>query len=211
VRRARRWHYAAVPATAALLSLWLAVGAAWIPLKAGLAQWLLERSWRATLAGGPPQPPWPWADTAVTAELSVPARGVRLLVLSGNSSRNLAFGPVLLDGSGGGGDLVINGHRDTHFRFLRELQRGDLLRLSDHDGSRWYAVRNLEVVDSRSHELVVNHSAERVSLVTCYPFDSPDAGGPLRYVVTAYPLPNVVEWGRAAGPGELSPRWPSSG
>ena len=211
MRRARRWHYAAVPATAALLSLWLAVGAAWIPLKAGLAQWLLERSWRATLAGGPPQPPWPGADTAVTAELSVPARGVRLLVLSGNSGRNLAFGPVLLDGSGGGGDLVINGHRDTHFRFLRELQRGDLLRLSDRDGSRWYAVRNLEVVDSRSHELVVNHSAERVSLVTCYPFDSPDAGGPLRYVVTAYPLPNVVEWGRAAGPGELSPRWPSSG
>ena len=47
---------------------------------------------------------------------------------------------------------------------------------------------DLEVVDSRSHELVVDDSVERLSLVTCFPFDSPVAGGPLRYVVTALPL-----------------------
>ena len=209
MRRARRWPYAAVPATAALLSLWLAVAAAWIPLKAGLAQSLLESSWRATLAGGPPRPPWPWADTVVTAELSVPARGIRLLVLEGNSGRNLAFGPVLLDGSDH--DRVINGHRDTHFRFLQDLQPGDLLHLADREGGRWYTVGDLEVVDSRSHQLVIDPSADRLSLVTCFPFDSPVAGGPLRYVVTAYPLAAVAENRRAEGRDDVRPRWPSSG
>ena len=31
-------------------------------------------------------------------------------------------------------------------------------------------------------------SVSRLSLVTCYPFDAPVAGGPLRYVVTALPV-----------------------
>jgi sortase A len=82
---------------------------------------------------------------------------------------------------------VISGHRDTHFRFLRELRPGDRLQLSGRGGSRWYAVGDLEVVDSSRLELVIDPGLERLSLVTCYPFDAPLAGGPLRYVVTAYP------------------------
>ena len=68
----------------------MAVDAAWIPVKAELAQWLIERSWKS----GGRVPPWPWADTRPAAVLEAPAHGVRLLVLEGNSSRNLAFGPV---------------------------------------------------------------------------------------------------------------------
>jgi sortase A len=95
---------------------------------------------------------------------------------------------VLVDSARGSQDIVINGHRDTHFRFLRKLQIGDRLRLSDRDGDRWYAVAELEVVDSRHYDLIIDGASERLSLVTCYPFDSPAAGGPLRYVVTAYPV-----------------------
>ena len=188
MRNARHWLSAAVPVTAAFLSLYFAVTAAWIPLKAELAQWLMERSWRDSLAGGTPRPPWPWADTTVAAELHVPGHDVNLLVLRGNTGRNLAFGPVLADSAARNQDVVINGHRDTHFRFLKELQIGDRLRLSDRGGERWYAVGDLEIVDSRSYEMVINGAVARLSLVTCYPFDSPVAGGPLRYVVTAYPL-----------------------
>jgi sortase A len=187
VRRPGRWLCAAVPATAAFLSLYFAAAAAWVPLKAELAQWLLERSWRESLTGAVPRPPWPWADTRVAAELVAPAQDVRLLVLQGNSGRNLAFGPVLVDGAAGGRDIVINGHRDTHFHFLQELRIGDRLRLNDQQGSHWYTVANLEIVDSREREIVVDGTVDRLSLVTCYPFDSPVTGGPLRYVVTAYP------------------------
>ena len=88
-------------------------------LKAELAQRLIERSWQATLDGNAQSRPWPWADTRPVAVLSIPAHGIRQLVLKGNSGRNLAFGPVFLDGTSNGRDMVISGHRDTHFRFLR--------------------------------------------------------------------------------------------
>ncbi len=190
---------AAVLGTAAFLALGCGLHAAWIPLKAELAQWLIERSWQRTLAGEE-APPWPWADTRAAGVLTAPRLGERLLVLEGSSGRNLAFGPALLspagvfddagllDGVGAGGDIVISGHRDTHFHFLQDLRPGDRLQLSGRAGSRWYAVGALEVIDSSRLELVIDPGRERLSLVTCYPFDSPRAGGPLRYVVTAYPL-----------------------
>ncbi len=196
----RHWLYAAVPLTAAFFSLCLAVSASWIPLKARLAQALIERSWQSHLDGNPGEPPWPWADTWAAAELSVPDLDVRLIVLAGNSGRNLAFGPVYLDGTPQGRDWVISGHRDTHFRFLQSLRPGDRIRLRRPEGKFWFEVRDLEIVDSRRRELVVEPGVARLSLVTCYPFDSPLAGGPLRYVVTALPLA-----------ADVSPRSASSG
>jgi len=182
------WLYAAVPSTAAFFSLFLLIQAAWIPLKADLAQWLIERSWEKTLNGAPDARPWPWADTHAEAILSVPGKGIRQVVLSGNTGRNLAFGPVFADGTASGLDRVISGHRDTHFRFLQFLRAGDLIRLKTRESSRWFEVRYLEVVDSRVEELVIDPGVDRLSLVTCYPFDSLQAGGPLRYVVTAMPF-----------------------
>jgi len=121
-------------------------------------------------------------------------------VLEGNSGRNLAFGPVFVDGTLNGRDHVISGHRDTHFRFLQSLQTGDLIQLTTRQSARWFEVRYTEVVDSRREELVIDPGMDRISLVTCYPFDSLAAGGPLRYVVTA--LPAIPASGR---------RQPSSG
>jgi len=199
--RARHWLWAAVPFTAAFFSLALVASAAWIPLKAELAQWLIEQSWQEILRGHGQSSgkngslasrPWPWADTRPAAVLRVPALGVRQLVLEGNSGRNLAFGPVFVDGTSNGEDMVISGHRDTHFRFLASLQAGDLIEVSRPDLTQWFEVRELEVVDSRRRNLLIEPGLERVSLVTCYPFDSPLAGGPLRYVVTALPVRRPV-------------------
>ena len=188
MRRRHARLYAAVPVTAAFFSLVLGLDAAWIPVKAELAQWLIERSWRHSLPGRAPEPPWPWADTVPVGLLRAPGQGVRLHVLRGGSGRNLAFGPVLADAGADGPDRVVSGHRDTHFAFLQDLRDGDILEWSDRRGSRRYRVEQLEVVDSRSRRLVIEHGAERLTLVTCFPFDSPLAGGPLRYVVTAYPV-----------------------
>jgi sortase A len=188
MKKPGHWLYAAVPSTAALFSLLLLAQACWIPVKAELAQWLIERSWEKTLGGNPDASPWPWADTHAEAVLSVPARGIRQVVLAGNSGRNLAFGPVFVDGTPNSRDRVISGHRDTHFRFLEYLKAGDLIRLTTRDDSRWYEVHYTEVVDSRFRELVIDPGLDRVSLVTCYPFDSLQTGGTLRYVVTALPL-----------------------
>jgi len=85
-------------------------------------------------------------------------------------------------------DRILSGHRDTHFKFLQELQTGDLLRLRTRNETRDYRVNWLEAVDSRVQQLVIDHSIERLTLLTCYPFDAPTPGGPLRWVVTAMPV-----------------------
>ena len=188
MRKSGHWPYAAVLGTAVFLSLFFLAQSLWIPVKAELAQWLIHRSWQAALEGVVAARPWPWADTRPAALLDVPAHGVRQVVLEGNSGRNLAFGPVFVDGTSGGQDRVISGHRDTHFRFLGALREGDLIGLSTPRSERWYEVRQLDVVDSRQRELLIEPGRDRLSLVTCYPLDSPVAGGPLRLVVTALPL-----------------------
>jgi sortase A len=188
MKKSGHWLYAAVPLTAAFFSLLLLVQALWIPLKAELAQRLIEQSWQEILAGKTQSRPWPWADTRPAAILSIPKHGIRLFVLEGNSGRNLAFGPVFLDGTSTNGDMVISGHRDTHFSFLGSLQAGDLVQVTRSFGSQWYEVRETDVVDSQYEDLVIEPGLDRISLVTCYPFDSLQAGGPLRYVVTAFPV-----------------------
>jgi len=172
-----------------LAGLSASLHAAWIPLKAELAQFLLQRSWAQQQAGLDVKP-WPWADTHAVALLEVPRFSIQQIVLEGSSGRNLAFGPTLSGPSLELGDWVINGHRDTHFNFLQELQRGDHLRVETQEGARNFRVETLEVIDSREFELVLEPGMARLSLVTCYPFDAAAAGGPLRYVVTALPLEN---------------------
>jgi sortase A len=181
----RHWFLAAVGGTAAIFL----ADAVWVPVKAEVAQHLLERAWLRTLEGEADAKPWPWADTKPVAVLEAPRLGIREVVLEGSSGRNLAFGPTLVNA----GDIeqtrdrVLSGHRDTHFSFLRDLQPGDLLRLRTTAGVQDYRVAWQETVDSREEQLVIDDSMTRLTLLTCYPFDAPAAGGPLRRVVTALP------------------------
>jgi sortase A len=175
-----QWPIAAVIFTAALFLL----DAMWIPAKAEVAQILLEYAWRRTLDGEPDTKPWPWADTRPVGILEVPRLGIRQIVLEGASGRNLAFGPTAL-APVSGRDIVLSGHRDTHFRFLEELKAGDTLLLTTRLETLEFRISWLEVVDSRDRSLVLNPTMRRLTLLTCYPFDAPVAGGPLRFVVTA--------------------------
>ena len=181
----RHWLLAVVVFTAVVFSF----NALWIPVKAELAQHLLERAWLRSLAGETDAKPWPWADTRAVAILEVPRLGLREIVLEGSSGRNLAFGPTLvntgrLDQTS---DRILSGHRDTHFSFLKELKTGDLLRLHTLNDIRHYRVSWQEAVDSRHQSLVIDDSIDRLTLLTCYPFEAAMAGGPLRWVVTALP------------------------
>ena len=181
----RHWLLAVVSFTAAAFSF----DALWIPVKAELAQHLLERAWLRTMAGEADAKPWPWADTRAVAILEVPRLGLREIVLEGSSGRNLAFGPTLVNTGPieQSSDRVLSGHRDTHFSFLRELKTGDLLRLRSASGVRDYRVSWQEAVDSRRQQLVIDNSIERLTLLTCYPFATAMPGGPMRWVVTALP------------------------
>ena len=171
------------------LGAWQLGGAGWIHAKAWVAQGLLEASWAASLAGAGAVRPWPWADTWPVARLQAPGLGVDRIVLAGTSGRTLAFGPGHMDGTaapGAPGHSLLSGHRDTHFRFLKDLAPGDALRVQRPDGGwRDYRVIGTEVIDARQARLAPDDGRPILSLVTCYPFDALIPGGPLRYVVTA--------------------------
>ncbi|WP_281492403.1 class GN sortase [Arenimonas composti] len=170
----------------------LALHAGWMPAKAALAQHLLGEAWEQARGDGGAHRPWPWADTHPVARLSAPRLGRSQIVLAGDAGRPLAFGPGWAEASaapGTTGTTVISGHRDSHFEWLRELQHGDVVELEAASGiSRW-TVAGSEVVDSRTTRLDVTAAADRLVLVTCWPFDAVAAGGPMRYVVTLEPQP----------------------
>jgi sortase A len=161
----------------------------WIHAKAQLAQHLLQRAWERTLRGEAGAKPWPWADTSPVARLKVPAHGVDLVVLAGVSGRTLAFGPGYApEGAavGAPGTGIVTGHRDTHFRFLREVRAGEeiLLEAPGRAPAR-FRVEALSVVDARTAVIRSDPSSTSLVLMTCFPFDALRPGGPLRYVVSA--------------------------
>ena len=183
--RARYWAVAALFA----LGFWQLGQGAYIPAKAWFAQELMQRAWLRMTAGDDRAAPWPWADTWPVARLRAPTHDVELIVLSGGSGRTLAFGPGHLAASaspGAAGNSIIAGHRDTHFAFLRDVAVGDQVDLETPEGGKHvYEVTGASIVDSRNGSLVLDTDGAYLTLVTCYPFDALDAGGPLRYVVTA--------------------------
>ena len=162
---------------------------AYIPAKAWVAQELMYRAWRRAEGGSENPAPWPWADTWPVAKLSAKGGDIELIVLEGGSGRTLAFGPGHLSVSvlpGENGNSIIAGHRDTHFQFLQYLKRGESLMIEMPDGSNHlYQVSHVDVVDSRRGSIVLDTDTPMLSLVTCYPFNTLEAGGPMRYVVTA--------------------------
>ena len=171
------------------IGFWQLGQGAYIPAKAWLAQELMLRAWDRAGRGAAQPAPWPWADTWPVARLLAKGGDIDLIVLSGGSGRTLAFGPGHLSAStppGRTGNSVIAGHRDTHFRFLKDLAIGEALQVETPDGrAHSYEVVDLDVVDSRRSSLLLDTDAAMLSLITCYPFDSATAGGPMRYVVTA--------------------------
>jgi sortase A len=171
------------------LGFWQFGQGAYIPAKAWFAQELMNRAWHKVGDGAERPAPWPWADTWPVARLSAKAGDVELVVLEGGSGRTLAFGPGHLSISalpGETGNSVIAGHRDTHFQFLQFMRPGESIEIDMPGGKRHlYQVTSIDVVDSRRGSLVLDTDEAMLSLVTCYPFDALQAGGPMRYVVSA--------------------------
>lgn len=183
-----------------LLGAGLTASGVWVHAKAELAQILLEHAWQQTLAGHSDVKPWPWADTWPVARMQVPAMDLDFIVLSGGAGNALAFGPSHQPDSaepGSGGHVILGGHRDTHFRFLSRLESGASIRIQGPGGNwRVYRASIFQTADIRRDRLQLDEEGHRLTLVTCYPFDALQAGGPLRYVVDAFP--DVIQ----AGAGE---------
>ena len=156
---------------------------AWIPVKAQIAQVLLDRAFAASLAQHRPVKPWAWADTAPLARVSVPRLGAHEVVLSGGSGQAMAFGPTLLRGDDR--VTVLAAHRDTHFAFIEDLAVGDEVVVEQIDGaSQRYRVTAFQTVRWDRFAVPSNPARKMLALTTCWPFGA-TGHGPWRRVAWA--------------------------
>lgn len=173
-----------------VLAAWQLGQGSYIHAKAQLAQWLIASAWQQTEIQRSQIKPWPWADTWPVARLVMPQHDIEQYVLAGASGESLAFGPGYIFASAPpttSGNTMIAAHRDTHFSFLEDVKRGEVITIYNENGKqRSYVIQDMSIVDKTDVSWIDDGSAEyQLTLVTCYPFNAIRAGGRLRYVVRA--------------------------
>src|ERR1700742_3041417 len=129
-----------IPLIVAITGLVLFGHGGYIHAKALLAQVLLDRAFSESIATHHPVKPWSWADTWPVARIEVKRLHASAIVLAGSSGQALAFGPghvELTPDAGERGVAVYSAHRDTHFRFLRDVAIGDEIVVTRSDGKRF--------------------------------------------------------------------------
>jgi sortase A len=177
-----------VPLLLALAGLVLFGQGAYIHAKALLAQVLLERAFTETIASGRATKPWSWADTWPVARIEVKRLGASAIMLAGSSGQALAFGPghvELTPNAGERGVAVYSAHRDTHFRFLKNVAIGDEIDITRNDGRTFrYRADNAAVVRFDASGIDPLTDGYELVLSTCWPFDAVTPG-PTRYVLHA--------------------------
>jgi len=122
------------------------------------------------------------------ARLSIPRLDAGMFVVEGTGKRELRRGPGHLEGTafpGGRGNCVIAGHRDTHFRILKDVKRGDEIEFDTEQGQKFrYRVTHVFIVSPSDTRTLDPTKNAVLNLVTCYPFYYVGSA-PKRFVVHA--------------------------
>jgi sortase A len=167
---------------------------AYIHAKALVAQILLRQAFEQTVATGRDVKPWSWADTWPIARIEIKRLHAETIVLAGSSGQALAFGPghvELTPDAGERGVAVYAAHRDTHFRFLKDVIVGDEIDITRRDGQTFhYRVDGSSVVRFDASGIDPFGSGYELVLSTCWPFDAVTSG-PDRYILHATMIPPV--------------------
>lgn len=123
----------------------------------------------------------------VIGMLDIPRLDVSEIIRSGDDARTLGVAIGHLADTPlpwHVGNTVLAAHRDTHFRNLRHIETGDVVRLRTAAGVFEYVVRDRLIVNPEDVWVLAPSSHRRLTLVTCYPF-SYVGPAPQRFVVRA--------------------------
>jgi sortase A len=197
-RLAARWLERALFAMGAVLTLWcvFSVSRAYyytrlpIPPEPSRAR-SIDRPQGVSLPGDAaavlPVPPVVHERRAWIARLDAPSVALSATVLEGSDDGTLARAAGHIEDTafpGEPGNIGIAGHRDTIFRPLRRLRRGDPITLSTSDRVFHYRVSETTIVDPEDVYVLNPTDRPAVTLVTCYPFDF-IGHAPHRFIVRA--------------------------
>ena len=131
----------------------------------------VETTTESAAESGPLDPELPVVEidgNEYVGEISIPAIGIDLPVMSEWSYPRLKIAPCRQFGSSRTDDLVIAAHNyESHFGKLSSLSEGDSVIFTDMDGIvNNYVVSKIEVLDPHSVE-EVEHSGYALALYTC--------------------------------------------
>ncbi|MGE7183756.1 class D sortase [Peribacillus sp. NPDC006672] len=128
-------------------------------------------------------------------ELYIPKIEATLPIYHGTDDDELKKGVGHYAGSvlpGEKDNSVLSGHRDTIFRKLGEVGKGDLLITKTEAGTFTYKVRKVRIVDADDRTVIVPKPKATLTVTTCYPF-SYIGSAPERYVLVADLLKTEID------------------
>ena len=123
-------------------------------------------------------------------ELLVPRLELKAIVVQGYSDSILQRSVGHISGTalpGELGNVALAGHRDTFFRTLRNIKKGDAITFKTDDGDFAYEVESTEIVAANDVNVLQASNGRTLTLITCFPF-AYVGPAPKRFVVHAREL-----------------------
>ncbi len=146
---------------------------------------------RATDPSSTPAPPLPFTSSSAVApplgRIEIPSVGVSAIVEEGESDATLSESVGHLTGTalpGERGNVALAAHRDTYFRDLADIQKGDEVYFTTATAIFKYRVEDVRIVDPSDVSVLSPSTDSRLTLITCYPFHY-IGPAPKRFVVVA--------------------------
>jgi sortase A len=141
-------------------------------------------------ATGPPSSTLSLEAGEALGRLDIPRLALSVMVAEGTEPSVLRKAAGHLPGTafpGASGNVALAGHRDRHFRPLKDVAPGDEVLLTTPDGTFRYRVEWTRIVDPQAVHVLDPTEQPTLTLVTCYPFyfvgNAPD-----RFIVRAHQI-----------------------
>ena len=83
---------------------------------------------------------------------------------------------------GQGNNILVAGHRTSHFRPLEHVKEGETVVFETTYGVFRYRIDEIRIIDGTDHSIGANTPEERLTIYTCYPFRF-IGNAPQRYVL----------------------------
>ncbi|MEO2266070.1 class D sortase [Pseudoalteromonas sp. YIC-656] len=122
------------------------------------------------------------------ALIAVPRLQLEVPVFTGTTEEQLDIGagwlPSTAEITDPNGNIAIAAHRDSWFRPLKDIRKGDVVSVTTTSGLEQYTVTGTQVVTPEDTSVLAHSRDKQLTLITCYPFYFV-GNAPYRFVVTA--------------------------
>lgn len=105
-------------------------------------------------------------------KVTIPKIKLDAIVVEGTGRKQLLLGPGHMSETPAPGEIgnsVISGHRDTFFRHIYELSKGDEIDVRRNGKVFTYEVTGKKIVEPDDLSVIKQSQDKRLTLITCYP------------------------------------------